>query len=111
MKKTTEPIPYTGESEEFLVKITDEELAGVMDDNGNIQFSKVVNFCVLHFDHGVLDNVAFGPKRPYLNLWEWQVAHMGNYMLYLINHHGFKPKYYCPCDPENPICILLHYVC
>ena len=31
-----EPIPYTGESEELSVKITDEELAGLKDDNGDI---------------------------------------------------------------------------
>ena len=35
---------------------------------------------------------------------------MGNYTLYLIYHHGFKPKYYCPYDSENPICILPHHV-
>ena len=32
-------------------------------------------------------------------------------MLYLIDHHGFNPKYYCPCDPENPAPILPHHVC
>ena len=32
-------------------------------------------------------------------------------MMYHIDHHGLKPKYYCPCDPENPICILSHHVC
>ena len=31
-------------------------------------------------------------------------------MLYLTDNKGFKPKYYCPCDPENPICILPHHV-
>ena len=35
---------------------------------------------------------------------------MGNYMLYLIDNKVSKPKYYCLCDPENPICILPHHV-
>ena len=34
--RTIEPIPFTGESEEFSVKITDEEVAGLKDDNGDI---------------------------------------------------------------------------
>ena len=34
---------HTGESEEFsLVKITDEELTGLKDHNGDIQFGKVL---------------------------------------------------------------------
>jgi len=62
-----------------------------------------------------IDSGAFGPerlqpKRPPLSLWEWQANQMENYMLYLIDHHGFKPKYYCPHNSENPICILPHYI-
>ena len=34
--RTIEPIAFTSKSEEISVKITDEELAGVKDDNGNI---------------------------------------------------------------------------
>ena len=93
------------------MKITDEDVAGVKDDNGGIWFSKVIEFCLLHFDCNVLDNGAFGPSRPPLNLWEWQAAWMSNYMIYLIDHHRFKPKYYCPRDPENLIYILPHHVC
>ena len=33
---------YIGESEEFSVKITNEELAGTKDNNGDIWFSKVM---------------------------------------------------------------------
>ena len=36
---------------------------------------------------------------------------MSNYMLYLIDHEEFKPKYYCPHDPVNPIYILPNQVC
>ena len=85
------PVPYTGESEEFSVKIIDEEFAGVMDDNGDIQFAKVMELYLPHFDRDVLDNAgAFGHERPPLNLWEWQADRMGNYMLYLIDHHGLQ---------------------
>ena len=31
--RTIEPIPFTGESEEFSVKVIDEELTGVKNDN------------------------------------------------------------------------------
>ena len=41
--RTIEHIPYTSESKAFSLKITDEELAGVKDDNGDICFSKVIN--------------------------------------------------------------------
>ena len=34
--RTIDPIPYTGESEEFVVKITDRELAVFMDYNCDI---------------------------------------------------------------------------
>ena len=72
------PIPYTGESKEPSVKITYEELAGVMDDNGDIHFSKVLYFCLPHFDCDVRDIGAAGTARPPLNI-------------------------YCPRDPENPV--------
>ena len=86
-----EPIPYTGESEEFSVKIRDEEIAGVMDVNDDICFSKIIEFCLLHFNHDVLDNGADSPSRPPLNIWEWQAARMRNFMMYLIDHYGFNP--------------------
>ena len=70
-----------------------------------------MDWCLPCFDRDHVDNGAFGPSRPLLSLWEWQAARMSNYMLYLIDHEGFKPKYYCPCDPVNPICILTHHVC
>ena len=111
--RTIEPIPFTGESEEseeFSVKITDEELAGVKDDNGDIWFSNVMEFCLICFDCDVLGNGAFGPERPPLGLWEWQVNQVANYMFYFIDHHGFKPAYYCPRDPVNPASIFPHCV-
>ena len=65
----------------------------------------------LCFDRDGLDNGAFGPERPNLGLCEWQAKCKGNYMLYLIDNHGFKRKYYCPSNPVNPIFILLYHAC
>ena len=69
--RTIEPIPFTSESEEFSVKMTDEEVAGLKNDNGDIQFSKVMELCLPRFDRNNLDNGAFGPERPLIGLWEW----------------------------------------
>ena len=68
--RAIESIPFTGESEKFSVKITDEEVAGLNDYNGDIRFMKVVEFCLPRFDRGHLGNGAFGPERPPLSLWE-----------------------------------------
>ena len=37
-----DPIPYTGESEEFSVKITEDEVKELMDENSDIRFHKVL---------------------------------------------------------------------
>ena len=76
--RAIEPIPFTGESEEFLVKIKDEELPGLKDDNGDIWFRKVMEFCLPRFYRDVLDNGAISPERPHIGLWEWQANGMGN---------------------------------
>ena len=61
-----------------------------------------MDFCLPCFDHAdVLDNGAFSPEMSSLGLWEWQANQMANYVQYLIDHDGFKPKCYCPCDPVN----------
>ena len=51
--KTIKQFPFTGESEEFSVKIIDEEVTGLKDDNIDICFSKVMDFCPPRFyrDH------------------------------------------------------------
>ena len=36
----------------------------MMDGNGSIRFSKVMELCFLCSDHEVVDNGAFGPERP-----------------------------------------------
>ena len=93
---------YIDESKAVTVNITDGEFAWVKDDNGGIWFATVMEFCIPRFDsnNGGVNN------GPVLTFWEWQAAHMGNYMLNLIEHHGFKPKYYVSV---NPIYILPHH--
>ena len=69
------------------MKISDEELVGVKDDNSDIQLSKEMEFCLLHFDRDVLDNAgAIGPGKTPLGLWEWQANCTGNCMMYLIDY-------------------------
>ena len=98
------PIPYIGDSEEFSVTITDEELEGVKNDNGVIWFSKVMKFYLLWFYTNTVVLVDFR---------QWQATQKRNYMVvYLTDHRGFKPKYYyCPRDPINLVHILPHHVC
>ena len=43
------PIPYTG-NEEFSVKITYEEVEQLKDENGDICFHKVMEWCIQKFD-------------------------------------------------------------
>ena len=80
------------------------------DNNGDIQFGNVMELCLPRSDH-VVDDGATGPVRPPLDLWEWQALRMGNYMLYLIDHHGFKHKNSCHHNSVNPISTLPHHVC
>ena len=81
--RTIRPISYTGESEEASVIIIDEELEGMKDDNGDIQFFKVTEFCLPCFD---TDNGVV------VGLWELQAVHMRNYMVHLMDPYGFKPS-------------------
>mmetsp|Transcript_29715 Transcript_29715/g.54809 ORF Transcript_29715/g.54809 Transcript_29715/m.54809 type:complete len:112 (+) Transcript_29715:659-994(+) len=78
--RVVKPLPYTGDSEEFGVNITDEELAGLKDANGDILFYKVMEWCLPRFDREIF--------------WEWQAARMRNYMVHLSLTTDWKPKYY-----------------
>ena len=46
------------------MKLTDEELAGVKNDNCDIQFSKIMEFRLPRLNCAVVDNGAFDPERP-----------------------------------------------
>ena len=91
-----EPVPYTDGDEEFTVNITPEEVESLIDEAGDIRFSKVMEFCLPRFDD---------PVRGQESIWEWHAARMRNYMVYLILHHDYKPKYYDPMgDKPKNIC-------
>ena len=53
------------------MKIRDEEVAGLKDHNGDIRFSKAMEFCLPGFDRDHLDNGVSDPERSPLSLWEW----------------------------------------
>ena len=99
--RTTERVPYTGEYKDFEVKITAEELADLKDDNDDIRFYKVMEFCLSKFNVNAV----------VVDLWALQAARMGNYMIYLSDNKGFKPKLYDPINVEHPIRICPHHVC
>ena len=95
--RVADPIPFTGESEEFSVDITDEEAKKLIDDNGDVGFERVLEYTLPRF--GEADDTI---------LWEWQAARMHNYMTYIILQFGWKPKYY---NPEKGIIITADHVC
>ena len=71
--RTVDPIPFTGDDEEFKVDITDEQAAKLMEDNGDIRFYKVLEWCLPRFREN--DNQT---------LFDWQAVRMQNHMLYIM---------------------------
>jgi hypothetical protein len=80
--QSIDPIEWTGEDEEFSVKITDEEVKLLMDDNDEIGFEKVFEWCLPRF--GDDDSET---------LFEYQVPRMQNYMRKRVVEDDYKPKY------------------
>ena len=78
-----DPIPYTGESEEFAVKISDDEVKELMDEDDNIRFHKVLEWTM----------PRFGPDRDQI-LFDWQAVRMRNYIPHIMEQKDWKPKYY-----------------
>ncbi|KAL7517840.1 hypothetical protein ACHAWF_000163, partial [Thalassiosira exigua] len=68
----------------------------MMDENGDIRFYKVLEWCLPRF--GPDDQILF----------DWQAVRMRNYMIYLMEHRGWKPKYY---DPAKGVVITGDHVC
>jgi hypothetical protein len=75
-------IEWTGGDEEFSVKITDEEVNTLKDDNDEIRYEKVFEWCL----------PRFGDDDE--SLFESQAARMRNYMRKRIVKDGWTPKYY-----------------
>jgi hypothetical protein len=80
--RTIDPIEWTGGNEEFSVKITDEELKSLMDDNKEIRYEKVFEWCLPRFGD---DNES---------VFAFQAARMRNYMRKRMVEDGWNPKYY-----------------
>jgi hypothetical protein len=80
--RTIDPIEWTGGNEEFSVKITDEEVKTLMDDNKEIRYEKVFEWCLPRYGD---DNQT---------LFELQAARMRNYMTKRIVEDQWTPKYY-----------------
>jgi hypothetical protein len=79
---TIGPIECTAD-EDFSVKITDEEIKLLKDENGEIRYEKVFQWCLPQF--GEDDDES---------LFEFQAARMRNCIRKRVVEDGFKPRYY-----------------
>ena len=95
--RTIDPIPYTGEREDFTVKITQDKVKELMDEHGDIRFHKVLEWTL----------PRFGDEEDEI-LWDWQAVRMRNYMTYIMEHKDYKPKYY---NPSKNIVITGDHIC
>jgi hypothetical protein len=85
--RTIDPIPWSGDQEEFSVNITDEEVAGLMDEKDEIRFEKVFQWCLPRYG----DNDE-------QTLFEFQADRMRNYMRKRVVQDDWTPKYYNTVD-------------
>ena len=76
-----QPIPFF-----FCPNLTDEELKGMVDEHGNIRFSKIYEWMLPTFE-----GVSF---------YEFLSARMCNFMLRHIKIKGWTPMYYHPADKK-----------
>ena len=84
-----QPIPYEpreGEGEEFDVKVTEEEVESLKDDEGHIRYEKVFEFLLPDFEGE--------------GYYEWIAARVRNYMTHLIRTQGYTPTYFKPEDDK-----------
>jgi hypothetical protein len=85
--RSIDRIPYTpreGDGELFDVKISEEDLKGLLDENGDLRFHRVHEWAL--------------PKLGEESYWEWIAARMRNYMLHITLHDGYSPRFYKPKD-------------
>ena len=82
-----DPIPSTpheGDDELTNVKISDDDLKVLIDKNGDLRFHQVHEWALLKLG-----------KESY---WEWIVARMRNYMMHIVLHDGYNPRFNKPKD-------------
>ena len=68
-----DPIPYTpheGDGELFDVKISEENLKGLFNENGDFRYHRVHKWALL--------------KLGEVSYWEWIAARMRNYMMHIV---------------------------
>ena len=95
-RQCIDPIPYTprdGDGKFFVVKISDEELQGLIDENGNLRYH--------HVHEWVLPKLC---EESYL---EWIAAYTRHYMLDIVLHDGYTPRF---CKPKEDHVILADHV-
>jgi hypothetical protein len=80
--RTIDPIPWTGGNEEFSVNITDQEVDQLRDEEKEIRFEKVFQWCLPRYG----DNDE-------QTLFEFQAARMRNYMRKRVVQDDWTPKY------------------
>ena len=69
---------------------------GFKDVNGDIRYDKVLEWTL----------PTFGENND-VKLFDWQAARMRNYMIFIIRHKGYTPRYY---DPAKGKVVLAHHV-
>jgi hypothetical protein len=83
--RTIDPIECTVD-EEFSVKITDKEVRTLMDDNKEIRYENVFQWCL----------PRFGDDDQ--SLFEFQAERMRNYMRKRVVEENYKPRWYYTGD-------------
>jgi hypothetical protein len=86
--RVMEPVPYTGPSELFDIKLEDGDLENMKDAQGTIRFHLVFDWLLPKFGQG-LDEEGF---------YEFVAARMRNYMTEIVRNREYKPERYNPFD-------------
>ena len=82
--RNIDPIPFDGDSEEFDVNISDEELAELIDDEGDIRWPRVFEWLL--------------PRYSNDSFFQFIAARMRNYMVHIQRTQAYRPYYYKPDD-------------
>jgi len=86
--RVMEPVPYTGPSELFDIKLEDGDLEKMKDGRGTIRFHLVFDWLLPKFGEG-LDKEGF---------YDFVAARMRNYMTEIIRKRAYRPEHYDPFD-------------
>lgn len=84
---SVDTMPFAGGDKSFSIKISEDELMGMMDQHGDLRFDRVFDWLLPGFD-----------EQEDISFYDFLAARMRNYMIYIINEMKFKPEYYDPHD-------------